>query len=132
MNFQVLWEASPYIQIHLATAVAAIILTMFILLGKKGSATHKILGRLWVVSMLVTAFVSFFIHEVRPPDRFSLIHLLSLFTIFSLSDGWIAARKHNIRRHKTAMLAVVFGGLFVAGSLTLIPGRLLHTVIFGW
>jgi uncharacterized membrane protein len=37
-------------------------------------------------------------------------------------------RRGNIRGHRNAMLGLYVGGLLIAGSLTLLPGRLLHHV----
>ncbi len=131
MNFQVLWEADRAVQIHVLTVFVAIVLTLVILFSRKGTGLHKVLGRIWAVMMLITASVSFFIHDLNPPTGFSWIHLLSLVTLFSVSVGWWAARHGNIRRHKVNMLAVVIGGLVIAGGFTFMPGRIMHSLFFG-
>jgi uncharacterized membrane protein len=46
--------------------------------------------------------------------------------------GALYARRHNIRAHRQSMLGVYIGGLLIAGSLTLLPGRIMHTVFFGY
>jgi uncharacterized membrane protein len=33
--------------------------------------------------------------------------------------------------HKTAMISLYIGALLIAGSLTLLPGRIMHAVVFG-
>jgi uncharacterized membrane protein len=40
-------------------------------------------------------------------------------------------RRGNIRGHRNAMLGLYWGGLLIAGGLTLLPGRLLHRLFFG-
>ena len=40
-------------------------------------------------------------------------------------------RRGNIRGHRMAMLGLYIGGLLIAGGLTLLPGRVLHRVVFG-
>ena len=65
---------------HLLTIVVAVSLTPVLLLGRRGSPGHRTLGTVWVVSMLATAVSSFFIRQVGH-GGFSLIHLLSVFTL---------------------------------------------------
>ncbi len=33
--------------------------------------------------------------------------------------------------HRRAILGVYIGGIFIAGGLTFIPGRIMHAVVFG-
>jgi uncharacterized membrane protein len=49
---------------------------------------------------------------------------------FSRKGALYYARRHNIRAHRQSMLGVYIGGLLIAGSLTLLPGRIMHTVFF--
>ena len=41
-----------------------------------------------------------------------------------------AARAHNIRAHKASVIGIYFGGIVIAGLLTLIPGRIMNAVVF--
>jgi uncharacterized membrane protein len=41
------------------------------------------------------------------------------------------ARRHNVRRHRQAMLMLFTGALVIAGAFTLLPGRIMHAVVFG-
>ena len=43
----------------------------------------------------------------------------------------LAARRHNVLRHRRAMLGIFLGALVVAGLFTLLPGRIMHAVVFG-
>ena len=43
----------------------------------------------------------------------------------------MAARRHNVRRHKITMISIFAGAPVVAGLFTLVPGRIMHSVIFG-
>ncbi len=43
----------------------------------------------------------------------------------------LAARRGNIRRHGSAMASLFVGALVVAGAFTLLPGRIMHRVVFG-
>jgi uncharacterized membrane protein len=41
------------------------------------------------------------------------------------------ARRHNVSAHKKAMTTIFFGALVIAGLFTLLPGRIMHAVVFG-
>jgi uncharacterized membrane protein len=81
--------------------------------------------------MAFVAVSSFWIHQIRLFGPWSPIHLLSIFTPIMLVVGVMAARGHNVRRHKITMVSIFAGALVVAGLFTLAPGRIMLTVIFG-
>jgi uncharacterized membrane protein len=41
------------------------------------------------------------------------------------------AHKHEVERHRRAMLGLFFGALVIAGLFTFMPGRIMHEVMFG-
>jgi uncharacterized membrane protein len=84
-----------------------------------------------VILMAVVALSSFWIHQLRVIGPWSPIHLLSILTPIMLVFGVVAARGHNIRRHKITMISIFAGALVVAGLFTLVPGRVMHAVVFG-
>ena len=45
--------------------------------------------------------------------------------------GVVAARRHRLRAHKITMISIYAGALILAGLFTLLPGRLMHDVLFG-
>lgn len=121
------------IALHLATVALALILGPFILWRKKGDKTHRALGRIWAVLMLVTAIVSAFI---RAPGGgimgtgYSPIHIFTLWTLINVPLGVWLARKGHVRQHRGVMTGLYIG-LWVAGAFTLIPGRIIGTLVFG-
>ena len=52
-------------------------------------------------------------------------------TLLGVVGALYHARRHNIAKHKRAMLGVYIGGILIAGSLTFVPGRIMHAVAFG-
>ena len=132
MNFSVLTFASPVILTHLLFALAAFILGGVQLASDKGTRAHKLLGYVWVASMVVICLTSFSIKEVMPNGIFggySPIHLLSFFVLAQLARGIYFAKKKNIRMHRRCMLYTYIGGLVIAGVFTFMPGRLLFKVV---
>lgn len=125
------WQAVPgRIWLHLATILLATALTPVMLLGRRGDRRHRTLGTVWVVAMLATAVISLFIH-VSGPGRFSVIHLLSVYTLVQVPILWRAARQHNVARHRRAVHGMVIGALLVAGFFTFPFHRLLGSWLLG-
>ena len=123
-------EAQPK-PVHAIAAMIAIILGAAQFYMKKGSTIHKLLGRIWVVLMLIVAVSSFFIHKINLWGAYSPIHLLSLWTIFSLGLAIYFVRVGNIKRHKQVMIALYGFALILTGLFTLMPGRVMYQIAFG-
>ena len=117
---------------HLATVLPAFFIGTFLLLNQKGSSKHKMLGKFYMLLMLLTAAVTLFMTaEVGPTllGHFGFIHLFSLLVFYSVPAAYISIRKGDIKKHRMNMLGLYFGGLVIAGAFTFVPGRLLHTWI---
>jgi len=120
----------PVIQIHAFAAMAAFLIGATQLVLPKGTLRHRVVGYGWTILMLTVAVSSFWIHSMRMWGPFSWIHLLSIFTLAVLPVGLLHARAHRINRHRNAMLSLFFGALVIAGAFTLMPGRVMHEVVF--
>ncbi len=134
MNLYPLLHAPLSVKIHLATVVPAFFIgTWQIFLSQKGAVRPRTLGYVYLALNPVTAIDALFIHTLMPnaPLGLSPIHALVPFTLFGVVSALSAARKHDLRRHRNAMIGVYVGGMLVAGGLTLLPGRILHAVVFG-
>jgi uncharacterized membrane protein len=59
------------------------------------------------------------------------IHLLAIFTLVMLPIAIWRAHRHDVARHRRAMLGRFLGALVIAGLFTLLPGRIMHAVMFG-
>lgn len=117
------------LQVHIAAALTALAVGIVIMMRPKGKAVHKALGWAWVTAMAVTAVSSLFITTLR--DGYSLLHLLSGWTIIALPMAVFAIRRGNVKAHRSAMTGMFVGGLILAGALNFIPRRLIWRVIFG-
>lgn len=128
MNYELFFQASTAIQIHMIAAVSAFFLGLIVLWKKKGGPQHKLNGRIWVMLMMVTAFSGFFIHEIRLWGDYSPIHIFSIITPISLIYGIVAARKGDFTTHQHSMRGTFIGGMLFAGSITFLPGRLSNKI----
>jgi uncharacterized membrane protein len=101
-----------------------------LLAGVKGTRLHKTLGWAWVIAMGTTAVSSLFI-RVLNPGHFSLIHLVSGYTIIALPMAVAAIKRRDVKAHRRLMTGLFTGGLVIAGAFTVLPGRLMWTILFG-
>jgi len=131
MTLQPLFAEPGIIQIHALVALVLVPLTIAIFVVPRGRRAHRIMGWSWVIGMGVVAASSFWIHSFRLVGPFSPIHLLSVVTLVALVTGVRAARGHRVSLHRKTMRSLVFGALVVAGAFTLLPGRVMHAVLFG-
>jgi uncharacterized membrane protein len=131
MTLTPLLSASPVIQAHAMAALAALALAGHQFLARPGTVVHRTIGYAWVVLMGMTALSSFFIHDLRMVGSFSVIHLLSILVLVMLVRAVTAARAGNVTAHRKTMQGMVVWGLFGAGLFTLLPGRIMHAVVFG-
>ena len=98
---------------------------------RKGGRVHRIMGYIWVALMAIVALSSFFIHELRLVCAFSPIHLLSIFTLWSLYMAIRAAKDRRINAHRRWMQSLYVMALLITGAFTFLPGRTMHMVLFG-
>lgn len=100
------------------------------LLAPKGTLPHRTLGYVWVALMLTIAISSFGIRALNRPNL-SWVHLTSIMTLIVLPFAVMHARRGRISRHARAMISLYVGTMVIAGGFTLLPGRLMHSVVFG-
>ena len=131
MTLAPLLNANAAIQIHVSAVMIAIILTPIQLILQRGSNTHRFVGRIWMLAFALTALSSFFIHTIRMVGPFSPLHILSIVALGSLLNAYRAARRGDVENHRWTILSLIGFALFGAGIFTLLPGRIMHHVLFG-
>jgi uncharacterized membrane protein len=131
MSLAPLLDAAPAIPVHAFAAMAAFALGIVQFAAPKGTLPHRTIGWIWVGLMATVAASSFWIHEIRLFGPWSPIHLLSIFTLIMLPIAVWRARRHRIADHRRIMTMTFVGALVIAGLFTLLPGRIMHAVVFG-
>ena len=123
--------------IHAAFAILAVPLGLFVLLTQKGTGQHKLLGKIWIICLVIVSLTAGFIQSISPGE-YSYIHLLIPVTLISLIYSIWSIRKYkktNFEKykylHSVCMVNVYIGALIIAGAFTLAPGRVFHQLIFG-
>lgn len=125
------FSASWLIQVHAVLALIAVLAGGLQFALPKGTGSHRLLGHVWVGGMALVAISSFGIHELRLFGPFSPIHLLAVLVLVTLWQGVRLARQGDIARHKRTMVRLYLLALVITGAFTLLPGRLMHLVLFG-
>ena len=115
--------------IHLAAVVPAVAIGIAQMVMTKGTRVHRWMGWTWVLAMVVVAVSSFWILELRKGAGWSVIHLLSAWTLISLACAIWFIRRGNVRAHKGFMVGTLLG-LAGAGLGALAPGRFLSVLLF--
>lgn len=126
--FEPLLSAPFAVQVHVATVLPAAVLGALLLAGRKGTARHRLAGKIWLLLMLASAVSSFFVHELRMIGSFSVIHLLSAYVIFGCFLAYRHARAGRIAAHRRQMIGLYLGGIVGAGLFTLLPGRIMGRI----
>jgi len=120
-------------KLHLITILPAFLLGTFLLIRRKGTPNHRLLGKIYMVLMLITAVITLLMPAAVGPrvfNHFGFIHLLSILVFYSVPTAYISIKNNDIQRHRSAMTGLYVGGILVAGALAFMPGRMLHDWLF--
>jgi uncharacterized membrane protein len=125
------WGLVPsWVWAHLITIIIALVLTPVMLLRRRGDRLHRQLGWVWVTAMALTALFTFNIQMINR-GGFSVIHLLSVWTLIQVPRIIWHARNHRVEKHRSAVRGMVTGALLIAGFFTFPFGRMLGGWLFG-
>nr|WP_067287212.1 DUF2306 domain-containing protein [Marinobacterium profundum] len=118
--------------IHIVAALWVLLAGLVQLLLPKGTRRHRALGWSWMLAMLVVSLSSFGIQGfVDWFYGYGPIHLLSIWVLICVAVSVASARLGSIRRHRAFALGAYLGTLGAALGALLVPGRLLHGLVFG-
>ncbi|RWG58001.1 MAG: DUF2306 domain-containing protein [Mesorhizobium sp.] len=131
MSLGPLLTAPPPIPWHAFAAFAALAIGGAQLAWPKGTTRHRVLGYAWAALMLVVAVSSFWVQQIRLIGPFSPIHILSILVVVTAPLAVWYAHTHKVAAHRSAMIKLYLFALIGAGIFTLVPGRIMHTVVFG-
>lgn len=130
MGIEYFFKASLAIQIHIIAALVSLAFGILMFVRPKGDRLHKRAGKIFLVFMLTTAASAIFIRQINN-GTFSFVHIFVPITFIAAWEAVHFVRKGNIARHKRAVQGMFFGALLIPGILSLMPGRLMHVIIFG-
>lgn len=123
-------ELSFILWAHILTIVVALGLTPLMLLRRRGDRMHRQLGWVWAASLALTAVLSFGVRGINQ-GGFSLIHILSAWTLIQVPLIVVSARRHQHARHRANVRGMVTGALLIAGFFTFPFNRLMGQWLFG-
>ena len=121
---------SPVIKVHLFTALAALVLGGVLMAMRKGRTFHRVAGWVWVSLVSVTAGATLFITQLNH-GSWSFLHLFTGWTLLVLPLAVLAARRHDVRRHRQTMMGLFYGGFAINLVIAFIPGRTMWMAFLG-
>jgi uncharacterized membrane protein len=130
MSLAPLLDAPGVIQLHVAAALLSVVLGPVAIFRRSRDIVHRVAGRVWIASMVVTAGSSFWISENPMVGPFSLIHVLSVVTLVGLVGAVRAIRAGDVAGHGATMRALYAQALMLAGAFTFFPGRRMSEAFF--
>jgi uncharacterized membrane protein len=138
MTLQPLLNAPLPIQLHVMTVVPAFFLGTWLLFGStKGSPRHRLVGKIYLTLMAITATAAVFIRSFSGlsvtigPLKLGLLHLFVALTAWSIWRTLRYVKAGEIEGHRHSMRGMYFGALIVAGLLAFAPGRIMYRMFFG-
>ena len=130
MTFDPYLTAEPHIQFHIAAALTALCLGPIALYRRARDRTHKIIGYMWLACMVAVALSSFTITSFGVVGPFSPIHLLAVWTLWSLYLAIRHVVQGRIALHRVVMRNLYWYGLIIAGLFNFLPGRTTNALFF--
>ncbi|MDO5502628.1 MAG: DUF2306 domain-containing protein [Actinomycetia bacterium] len=116
---------TPVIAVHASVALIVILLGPLQILRPRRDRAHRILGRTFVVLMVLTSTTSFFIH----PDGFTWLHGLAIVNLLTLGLAVGGILKGNVEMHKRAMIGAYASTLIAFIFASAMPDRLIQTTL---
>jgi uncharacterized membrane protein len=135
MSLEPLLHAPLAVQIHAATVIPAFLLGTYLIFFSRKRRAAPPSARLSLSDPDDDHCCRCAVHPRDHAEEsvfgLSPIHIFVPITLVSVVGALYGARRHNIPVHRGTMLGAYIGGLLIAGSLAVLPGRMMHTVAFG-
>jgi uncharacterized membrane protein len=118
------------VQLHIFGAVGALGLGSVLLAVRKGRMFHRVAGWTWVALVALVAGSSMFIQGLNG-GKLSVLHAFTAITLVSLPLAVMWAKRHEVNRHRSAMMGLFYGAFAVNMFIAFIPGRTMWNLFFG-
>ncbi|MGB5188547.1 hypothetical protein [Robiginitalea sp.] len=123
-------------QLHIGSALLALILAAVVLIASKGTRFHKRMGYFFTISLVLVNGSAALMYNLT--GRFNLLHVFVMISLGSLIYGMIPAIRRKpvnwLRRHISGMTGAALG-VWAAGlaelTIRVLPGFLNPTQIMG-
>jgi len=132
MTLAPLTDLPPAVAVHLSAATLALLLGPLALYRRRRDIWHRAVGYVWVLAMILTALSALALSAQILPlvGGVGPIHLLAAWVLWQVLRSVHAVRGGDVAGHQAIMQGLYWGGLSMAGLLTLLPGRVLNRVLF--
>ena len=129
MTLTPLINTDPVIQLHIASALLALLLGPIALYRTRRDSLHRWTGYLWVGAMFTVALSSFWIHHFGVIGPFSPIHVCGAYAL--VSGGWDApCVRAPLGSPWPGHAGTLLAWARRCGAVTLLPGRVFNRMFF--
>ena len=119
--------------IHFGTIAPCFLIAVWLLLRRKGTPLHKLLGKVYMVLISFSSVVAAAMPAAIGPrlwNHFGFIHVFCVAVFVSVPYALWAIKRGNVRGHANTMRGLFLGGVIIAGAFAFGPGRMLHAWLF--
>lgn len=81
---------------HFVLALTAIIIGAVVLLRRKGTISHRVLGTIYVICLMITNITALTMYEID--GRMTLFHWFAILSLATFTPGYIAILVYKFRR----------------------------------
>lgn len=117
------WTQGLIGQIHLAFAVGALLCGAWVIVLRKGSRLHRLLGYTYLVSMLILNGTALLKYDLT--GAVNMFHFFAMGSLLTIGAGFIAIR---IRGSKRLSAAEAHGGLMIWSYFGLVMALIAEVV----
>ncbi|TMW61321.1 hypothetical protein Poli38472_012512 [Pythium oligandrum] len=103
-------QISRFCIVHMASTFAVVGVGSAVMMMRKGTRQHRILGRVWSGAMVTACLSSYGIRN-RNQGGFSWLHGLSTLTLGSVGAGIYYIKNKKVAKHMKCMRMSFFGAL---------------------
>jgi len=127
LDLQAFWRAPLVTQGHVIAILTLALAGWGILALRKGDRRHRLMGRTWVIAMSLMGIAALTI-----PHGASVVpaYVGGGLALALMAHAWWSIRRGRVRAHARSMAMLMVGLLFMT-AVALVPGRLMHDVLFG-
>jgi uncharacterized membrane protein len=125
-------EAPLIIQLHVASALPAILIGPFAIFMKTSWRLHKIVGFSWIVAMASLCITGLLIpsYNLAVIGHLGPIHLFCFWGLSGIFNGVRYARLGRIAEHRMTLKWTWFGAMGAASLANFLPGRTINRMFF--
>lgn len=108
LDYFATWTDGLLGQAHLASAIVALLAGAWVIMLRKGTRSHRMLGYTYLISMLILNVTALLKYDLS--GSINMFHFFAIGSLATIAAAWIAIRTRGSKR---AAAAKAHGGLMI-------------------